>query len=154
MSNNSKMVQCKAILTMADQWKVVYDLLNGAISSDLEWLLPPLSRSRHSLALNISETVWDRDVHIPYSTVSFQMTLSDLAKYSMTRSITRALHQLSFLFILLFIVLEKFCWHLHASTFLLLSCWAVLEWYLGRMSVCPSHAVNAPMILLLLPMGI
>jgi len=28
---------------------------------------------------------------MPYSTVSFRMTLSDLAKYSMTRSIARPL---------------------------------------------------------------
>ena len=31
------------------------------------------------------------DLHTPYSTVSFRMTLSDLAKYSMTRSIARPL---------------------------------------------------------------
>ena len=29
-------VQHTVILTMADQWKVVYDLSNGAISNDLE----------------------------------------------------------------------------------------------------------------------
>jgi len=28
---------------------------------------------------------------MPYSTVSFRMTLSDLAKYSMTRSVARSL---------------------------------------------------------------
>jgi len=33
----------------------------------------------------------NRDLHTPYSTVSFQMILSDLAKYSMTRSVTRSL---------------------------------------------------------------
>ena len=42
---------------MADQWKVVYDLSNGAIFNDLERTLPPVSRSRHSFTLNISETV-------------------------------------------------------------------------------------------------
>ena len=31
----------------------------------------------------------DRDLHTPYSTVSFRMTLSYLAKYSMTRSVVR-----------------------------------------------------------------
>jgi len=36
MSNNSKMVQDKAILIMANQYKVVYDLLIGAILTDLE----------------------------------------------------------------------------------------------------------------------
>jgi len=35
-----------AILTMADQQKVVYDLSNGAIFNDLERPLPPVSRSR------------------------------------------------------------------------------------------------------------
>ena len=51
------MVQDKAILTMADQQKVVYDLSNGAIFNDLERPLPPVSRSRHSLTRNITETV-------------------------------------------------------------------------------------------------
>jgi len=31
------------------------------------------------------------DLHTPYSTVSFGMILSDLAKYSMTRSVVRSL---------------------------------------------------------------
>jgi len=34
------MVQRRAMLTMADQWKVVCDLSNGAIFNDLEQLLP------------------------------------------------------------------------------------------------------------------
>ena len=59
-SNNSKMVQHRAVLTMADQQKVVYDLSNGAMLNDLERSLPPVSRSRHSLTLNISETY---DIH-------------------------------------------------------------------------------------------
>jgi len=41
---------------------VVYDLLNGAIVNDLERSLTPVSRSRHSLTLNISETVRDTDI--------------------------------------------------------------------------------------------
>jgi len=50
--------------------------------------------------LNISETVRDtdmvslytnRDLHTPYSRVSFRMTLSDLAKYSMRWSVARSL---------------------------------------------------------------
>ena len=42
--------------------------------------LPPVSTSRHSLTLNMSDTVRDtnRDLHRPYSTVSFRMILSDL----------------------------------------------------------------------------
>ena len=39
-----------------------YDLLNGAIFSDLERPLPPISRSHHYLMLNISETVRDTDL--------------------------------------------------------------------------------------------
>jgi len=35
------------------------------------------------------------DLHTPYSTVPFRMTLSDLAKYSMTRSVARSLRGLS-----------------------------------------------------------
>jgi len=42
-SNNLKMVQHTAVLTMADQQKVVYDLLNGAIFNDLERPLPPVN---------------------------------------------------------------------------------------------------------------
>ena len=41
---------------MADQQKVVYDLSNGDIFNDLEQPLPTVSRSCHSLTLNISET--------------------------------------------------------------------------------------------------
>jgi len=47
---------------MADQLKVVYDLPNGAIFNDLERPLPTVSRSRHSLMLNISETVRHTDM--------------------------------------------------------------------------------------------
>jgi len=56
------MVQHTAILTMADQQKVVNDLSNGAIFNDLERPLPTVSRSRHSLTLNISETVRRTDI--------------------------------------------------------------------------------------------
>ena len=56
----------------------------------------PVLRSRHSLTLNISEYRHDFNgiltaLHIPYSTVSFRLILSDLAKYSMTRSVARSL---------------------------------------------------------------
>jgi len=48
------MVQHTGILI---QWpvtmEVVYDLSNGAIFSELQRPLPPVSRSRHSLTLNI-----------------------------------------------------------------------------------------------------
>jgi len=53
------MVQHRAILTMADQYKVVHDLSYGAIFNILERPLPPISKSRHFLTLNISETVRD-----------------------------------------------------------------------------------------------
>jgi len=58
--------------------------MKGAIFNDLERPLPPISRSRHSLTLNISETVRDTDIvsmeylHTPYSIMSFPITLSDL----------------------------------------------------------------------------
>jgi len=51
-----------AILTMDDQSKVVYDLSNGTIFNDLERPLPTVSRSHHSLTLNISEMVRDTDI--------------------------------------------------------------------------------------------
>ena len=50
-----KMVQDRATLTMIDQC----DISNGPILSDLERSLTPISRSRHYLTLNISETVRD-----------------------------------------------------------------------------------------------
>jgi len=56
------MVQHRAILTMADQQKGVYHLSNGAIFNDLERPLSPVSRSRHSVMLNTSETVQDTDI--------------------------------------------------------------------------------------------
>jgi len=46
-------------ILMVDQQK---DLSNGAIFNDLERPLPTVSRSRHSLTLNISETVRDTDI--------------------------------------------------------------------------------------------
>jgi len=51
------MVEHTAILRMADQLKIVYDLSNGTIFNDFERHLPTVSRSRHSLTVNISETV-------------------------------------------------------------------------------------------------
>ena len=54
--------------------------------------------SMHSLTLNISETVRDTDIngildlHRPYSTLSFRMTLSDLAKHLVSRSVARSLY--------------------------------------------------------------
>jgi len=47
------MVQHTAILTIADQQKVVYGLSNGAIFNDLERPLHPVSRSRLFLTLNV-----------------------------------------------------------------------------------------------------
>jgi len=48
------------MFTMADQQIVVHDnLSNGAIFSDLQRPLPPVSRSRHFLTLKIAETVRD-----------------------------------------------------------------------------------------------
>jgi len=76
------------------------------------WTTPtPVSRSRYSLTLNISETVRDvqaqfqwntnRDLHTPYSTVSFRMTLSDLEWLSKifddTKHRAASLQQQSFL---------------------------------------------------------
>jgi len=72
---------------------------------------PSFIRSRHSLTLNIPETVrhyrqfrgnTNRDLHAPYSTVSFRMTLSDLEWLSKLFNDTKrravSLRQLSFLF--------------------------------------------------------
>jgi len=51
------MVQDRAIVTMADQWKVVHGLSNRAILNDLERPQTHISRSGHSLMLNICEIV-------------------------------------------------------------------------------------------------
>ena len=59
MSNNSQMVQDRAIFTMVDQYKVKRDLSNSAIFNDLEQPQTQISRSGHSLTLNISEMVKD-----------------------------------------------------------------------------------------------
>jgi len=40
-SKNSKMVQDRAIVTTADQYKFVYDLPIGTIFNHLKWPLPP-----------------------------------------------------------------------------------------------------------------
>jgi len=50
------MVQNRAMLTMAEQRKVVYDLSNGAIFNDLERPLTWFSRSRHSLTQTATGT--------------------------------------------------------------------------------------------------
>ena len=61
-SSNSKMVQNRAILTMADHYKVIQGLVNGAFFSDREQPLTQISRSCHYLTLYISETVRDTDI--------------------------------------------------------------------------------------------
>jgi len=53
MSNNSTTVQDRAIVTIADQQKVVYSLSNGAIFTELEQPLTQFSRSHYALPLII-----------------------------------------------------------------------------------------------------
>jgi len=78
------------------------------IFNDLERPTTKIPRSRHYLTMIISETVQDtdiveyyRDLYMPYSRVSFQMTLSDLEWLSEIFSGTKhravSLRQLSFL---------------------------------------------------------
>jgi len=47
MPNNSKTVQDRAMVTMADQQKVIYGLSNGTIFNDLVCNLAYISRSMH-----------------------------------------------------------------------------------------------------------
>ena len=54
-----KMVQDRAIVTMADQYKVVHGLSNRTILNDLERPQTQTSRSDHSLRLNISKIAKD-----------------------------------------------------------------------------------------------
>ena len=53
------MVQDRAIVTMADQQKVAHGLSNRAILNDLERPQTHISRSGHSLMLNICEMAKD-----------------------------------------------------------------------------------------------
>jgi len=53
------MVQDIAIVTMADQWKVMHVLSNRAFFNDLERLQTQISRSDHFSILNISEMAKD-----------------------------------------------------------------------------------------------
>ena len=53
------MAQDGAIVTMADQQKVVHGLSNRAIVNDIERLQTHISRSGHSLILNICEMAKD-----------------------------------------------------------------------------------------------
>jgi len=50
------MMHVSTIITMKGEYVAVPKLSNGAISNDLERPLPPVSRSRHYLSLNILET--------------------------------------------------------------------------------------------------
>ena len=56
---NSKMIQDRAIVTMADQSKVTHGLSNSAIFNDHERPQTQILRSDHSLMLNISEMAKD-----------------------------------------------------------------------------------------------
>ena len=51
------MVQDRAIVTTANQYKVVYDLSIGTMYNDLELSLTQISRSRQYSTLNISVMV-------------------------------------------------------------------------------------------------
>jgi len=53
------MVQYRAIVTMADQYKVICGLSNFTIFNGLEQPQTQTSRSGHSLTLNISEMAKD-----------------------------------------------------------------------------------------------
>ena len=53
------MVQDRAIVTMADKLKVIHGLSNRAIFNDLEGPQTQISRSGHSLTLNISKMAAD-----------------------------------------------------------------------------------------------
>jgi len=56
------MIQDTAILIIKCEWKTIPKFSNGTIFNDLELLLYQISRLRHYLTLNISETVRDRDI--------------------------------------------------------------------------------------------
>jgi len=51
----SQTIKDIAIVTMEGEYELVCDLSNGAISNDLERTITLISRSHHSLTLNISQ---------------------------------------------------------------------------------------------------
>jgi len=55
------MMQDKAIVAMEGEYETVPKLRNSAIFNDLERPQTQISKSRHYLTLNISETVRDTD---------------------------------------------------------------------------------------------
>jgi len=59
------MVQNRATVTTADEYKVVYDLFISTIFSDLERPLTQISRSSQYLTLNMTSTIQDRHVFTP-----------------------------------------------------------------------------------------
>jgi len=54
-----KTVQDRAIVTVENPWKVIHGLSNCAMFNDLERLQMQISRSDHSLTLNISKMAKD-----------------------------------------------------------------------------------------------
>jgi len=71
-----RLAQDRAIITMADQQKVVHDLSNRDILNHLERPKTHISRSGHSLMLNICEMAKDKAI-VSFQMVSFSVTLSD-----------------------------------------------------------------------------
>ena len=75
------MVQDSAIFTMADEYKVIHGLSNGAIINDLERPLTWFSRSRHSLTLNILQTSTDTAISINTINIVLLTYLVCLARF-------------------------------------------------------------------------
>ena len=57
-----EIIQEKVIVTMECEYETIPKLINGTTFNDLERPLTHISRSRHYLTLNISETVRDTDI--------------------------------------------------------------------------------------------
>jgi len=98
MSNNSIMVQDRAILTMTNQQKVISGLSNSAT----ERPQTQVSRSRHYLMLNILETV--RDTYIQL--IVWAIREAHLAKLPPTQHKLYAL-ALSFYLLTLFVLIMQ-----------------------------------------------
>jgi len=62
ITNTSEIIQDRAIVTMECEQETVPKLLNDKIFNDLDRPITQISRSRHYLTLNISETVRDTDI--------------------------------------------------------------------------------------------
>jgi len=104
------MVQDGAIVTMADQLKVIYGLSNRAILNDLERPQTHISRSGHSLTLNIW-IFWPDPQRLCSSLpMALYKYVYDMIWYDMTRPAGRVKSRATLSRIVFWSTRVKYCW--------------------------------------------